>query len=339
MTEVHASAPAKMVLCGEYAVLQGAPALATAVDRRARVTLGRAKGRENVLRSPGYAAGEWRFRHDAHGRITWLDEPPAPGGFALIEAVWRRVDVGSSSGLSVTIDTREFHDPASGEKLGLGSSAAVAAALSTAAYQLGDRHDNAFDIAMAAHLDYQDGHGSGVDVATSCHGGTIEFSSGRIVRDVSWPRGLRPWFFWSGRPASTAEKLRALECNGASRRADSQANRLIDAAAAAAEAWEAGDSRQVVTEFRRYSEALRRFDVDHGLGIFDAGHRELAELAGHPGVVYKPCGAGGGDVGVLLASDDAVAGEFADQAARHGFSLLELAPGAPGATAGQVPGS
>ncbi len=39
MTTVTASAPGKVILSGEYAVLDGAPAISMAVNRRAVVTL------------------------------------------------------------------------------------------------------------------------------------------------------------------------------------------------------------------------------------------------------------------------------------------------------------
>jgi phosphomevalonate kinase len=49
-----------------------------------------------------------------------------------------------------------------------------------------------------------------------------------------------------------------------------------------------------------YIDALRQFSVDHDLGIFDAGHEELTDAAMADGLIYKPAGAGGGDIGVLF---------------------------------------
>ncbi|MDH3305214.1 MAG: hypothetical protein OEM92_08415, partial [Gammaproteobacteria bacterium] len=59
-----ASAPGKLVLCGEYAVLDGAPAVCMAVDRRATVTVTDADGRWHRVSAPGYASTEGRFRAD-----------------------------------------------------------------------------------------------------------------------------------------------------------------------------------------------------------------------------------------------------------------------------------
>ncbi len=49
---ITASAPGKLVLSGEYAVLDGAPAICMAVDRRARVTIS-ASGEEFINLSRG----------------------------------------------------------------------------------------------------------------------------------------------------------------------------------------------------------------------------------------------------------------------------------------------
>ena len=77
-----------------------------------------------------------------------------------------------------------------------------------------------------------------------------------------------------------------------------------------AEAW--CSAATVLDEFPGYIEHLRRFSVDHGLGIFDAGHDRLTTDAAASGLVYKPCGAGGGDVGMVLADTDKKIDEFVD---------------------------
>ena len=84
------------------------------------------------------------------------------------------------------------------------------------------------------------------------------------------------------------------------------------------------DAPAVVTELGKYTRALQRFDEVHGLGIFAAGHASLAERAAGDGLVYKPCGAGGGDIGVALATSRASLASFEKTAARSGFTRLEL---------------
>ena len=333
MHDVSFNAPGKLVLAGEYVVLGGAPALSMAVDRRARVDIGRATGGSHVLRCPGYVDGDWRFRADARGNIEWLDEPPARDSFALLECVWRTIGAAIPWQLSIVIDTVALHDRASGQKLGLGSSAAVAVAAIAAMCRLLGRDDDARELTLAAHRGYQDGRGSGVDVATSLHGGIIEFSSGHVRRSLTWPDGLRRAFFWSGRSVSTAEKLRLFGARDASTADSASAAELADAARRVARLWAQGTSQQIVTVFGEYTHVLQQFDAEHDLGIFGAGHRVLTEIADGTALVYKPCGAGGGDIGVMLAIDDDVASEFTERATAAGFAQIGLGPDADGVAA------
>ena len=61
-----------------------------------------------------------------------------------------------------------------------------------------------------------------------------------------------------------------------------------------------------------YVGALRQFSVDHELGIFDAGHDRLTDAASRAGLVYKPAGAGGGDIGTLFGPGDGELDAFVD---------------------------
>ena len=115
---------------------------------------------------------------------------------------------------------------------------------------------------------------------------------------MRWPTGLAYRLVWTGLPASTRDKLGKL---GTSAGGDSRAG-LVSAAEAMAGAWESATA--VLSQFPAYIEKLRQFSVDHDLGIFDAGHDQLATDAMMAGLVYKPCGAGGGDVGILLGPDE-----------------------------------
>ncbi|EIL96926.1 hypothetical protein UUA_16568, partial [Rhodanobacter thiooxydans LCS2] len=48
------------------------------------------------------------------------------------------------------------------------------------------------------------------------------------------------------------------------------------------------------------------------------------------GVVYKTCGAGGGDIGIALATDTARLQAFRQAASAAGFPVLDLHPAAAG---------
>ena len=71
-------------------------------------------------------------------------------------------------------------------------------------------------------------------------------------------------------------------------------------------------------------ERLAALDRDADLGIFSPAHRSLAELANQAQVVYKPCGAGGGDIGIAVSDDPAAVHTFMTLAADQSFLCLDL---------------
>ena len=313
---IAASAPGKFVLSGEYAVLDGAPALCVAVDRRAAVTIEPHDGEQHLVRAPGFTSATGRFSADS-GRVAWMD-----GGrdFKLFEAVWNTSrPVLPPLALAISLDTAEFHDPDSGIKTGLGSSAALAAALATALRSLGG--GIATDVAHAAHRLFQGRAGSGIDIACSLSGGIIEYRMApRQSMRIQWPDGLHFRLFWSGVIAETRDRLaRFGDLAGSPSR-----RQLGKASTSVAAAFEQGSAHGVVAALGEYTQALLRFDTAHGLGIFDAGHGLLMEQAAGTDIVYKPCGAGGGDIGVAVATSRASLASFEAMAARSGFQRLAL---------------
>ncbi len=266
---VVASAPGKVVLSGEYAVLDGAPAICMAVNRRAMATVGDSPDGRCRVATPG--------REFNNGEK-----------FQIVDAV-----CGSRPELTIELDTVAFAED--GTKLGIGSSAALTSTLVAAL------RGDVYADALAAHRRMQGGSGSGVDVATSVHGGLIEYRmQDATVEALEWPENLAIRFIWTGISASTKAKLDnlATSSDGTSR------SPLVVEAANVADAWRSGDAGRILAAYVPYIRALRQFSVDHDLGIFDAGHEELTDAASRAGLVYKPAGAGGGDIGTLLGPGD-----------------------------------
>ena len=314
---IVASAPGKVILSGEYAVLDGAPAVCMAVDRRARVTVEYNDEDHHVVAAPGHAESTARFRV-ADGVVEWL-----AGGedLKLVEDLWRTADVETSRHFSISLDTNEFFDAASGAKIGIGSSAALMTAFAAALCHVGEVDEDASRIAFASHRTFQKGLGSGVDIACCCRGGLIEYTMGEGTgRPVTWPDGLAFGLFWSGVPASTSAKLKHLI------KSDPRPSRaaLVYASRRVASIWGSGDVQDVLHAYRDYIQVLREFSDDHELGIFDAGHAEMVAAAEAAGLVYKPCGAGGGDVGIVLSSDAESIAAFVDRAKEQNFRHLAV---------------
>jgi phosphomevalonate kinase len=323
------TAPGKVVLGGEYAVLYGAPAIAASVNRRARVSAEIIDGAHNELCMPGFIDGCWRFACRPDGTPDWLDSSPQPGAFALFESALSAAGGLADNGLRLTLDTRAFIDHASGSKLGFGSSAALTVALM--AFLRRQDGPALLPAAMAAHRAFQGGEGSGVDIACAVDGGIIGYLRDPVSTEkLSWPAGLHVLLLWSGKPAATTAKIQQL--NARLRNPDRLASLalLCDEARALRACWHDNNAAALLAQFGIYTAALHDFDRDQSLGIFSAGHARVYAAASEFGLVYKPCGAGGGDIGAAISLDAAALDAFSATAAQLGFAALDTTLGDSG---------
>lgn len=326
----HTSAPGKIVLCGEYAVLEGAPAIAMAVDRRARVCLSPVDGDWHRISTQGPEECQVDFSIGKAGEMVRRNAGATPDSvdLSLVGRVLTSVGSPPPDPLHFELDTRAFFHEAGNLKLGLGSSAALAVALAAALMLDGAPSREVARTALAAHRAWQGGRGSGVDIAAAVHGGLLAYRAtpDPVVEPLSWPQGLRYAVLWSGRPAGTGHRIEAFR---KSARRHGAATALSQAAEEILATWRRGETRAIMDGLSRYVRVLDAFDRDRDLGIFDAGHRELAGM-GEGRVVYKPCGAGGGDIGIAFAPEEDDLDEFVEKARAHGFERLNVVPDSRG---------
>ena len=346
---IVASAPGKLVLLGEYAVLEGAPAITMAVDRRASVRLVPRADAVCEARAPDVLDAPLRFALGADGLPDWRAAGAEAAKLNLVDEVLRglvdeQLGVAAGGGFDLALDTSSFFDVVGSRrsKLGLGSSAALTVALASALVAQGGHADAASDRAvwlnrlLGLHRKFQGGQGSGVDVATSLYGGVLAY---RLPGDdgapqaspLRWPANLHCAFIWSGCSASTPKFLSILrDWRRLSASNESEYRARMDAltatAQAAVAAIDTADSAAFLGHARRYADDLRALGQASGVSIWSAEHEAIGAIAhAHDGVVYKPCGAGGGDVGVVFAMNpDSLAAAVAALAA-SGFANVPLA--------------
>jgi phosphomevalonate kinase len=296
-------APGKAILSGEYAVLHGAPAIAVAVDR-------------NVIAREGESEGE---------------ESP----FVRAAKSYAAKNGGAQLG-PVRVDSSALYEGT--EKLGLGSSAAVTAAVVGLAMAKAERTLEPralFAVADAAHAEAQGTRGSGVDVACSVYGGAIRFvrKNGDVdVRTVDLPDGVRLTFIWAGQPASTAEligRVKALAESAPSRH-EAAIRSLVSHAHAFATAVTANDPDGLIRAADAYGAAMAALGDAAGCEIVTRPHTQLAALARRHGGAGKPSGAGGGDLGVAFTIGNDATQKLRDDARAAGLTLLSLGAPAPG---------
>lgn len=328
---MKARAPGKLVLSGAYAVLDGAPAIVTAVDRYVTADAGR---------RADFITPEVRAALGATPEVPWFDAG------ALRER---------------------------GEKLGLGSSAAILVATLAARAllehgPLDDRElaELVFEPALHAHALAQGG-GSGVDVASAAFGGTLVFHRHRRARGEAplgvavaggangvpaalngafsepsgaavaapsivrsrVPEGVIVETWWSGRPATTADFVRRVKALAA-REPSLYAERMgaqVHAAEQAMHALLAGHAEDFVAALAAQRVALHALGVAAEVNIVTEFVVRLAAAAPEAAVI--PAGAGGGDIVLHVGSRPSSPG-FRGIAAELGHQLVSLTLGVRG---------
>jgi phosphomevalonate kinase len=283
---VIASAPGKLILAGEYAVLAGHPALVMAVNRRA--VAARAADPEPL--SPYLAR-----------IVALLDRDPG----------------------DLRVDTSGFRHR-SGAKLGLGSSAAATVAFAAALAPELDR-PALHALTHRAHGEVQaaaGARGSGVDVAASVWGGVIRAvprgGDPVEVEAVALPAELSWVGVWTGRPADTRDLVARVM-------ASPDPGALAAIAAAAEALGRARSAGAAVAAIAAAGEAVAALGARAGIELVTPAHRRIAALAVRAGGAAKPTGAGGGDTAVAAFADVAAARRFGDLAASEGWSVLDVA--------------
>jgi phosphomevalonate kinase len=327
--KVTASAPGKLVIAGDYAVLEGAPALVMAINRRASVVL-------EDWREEGFLIDAPDLGVMARGRlcgqkVQWRDDAAAErldlvtcvlAYFAARKTLPQR--------FAARLDTHAFFSSyGRKDKLGLGSSAALAVALAGAIGAMGGHKPPDLAAMMAMHRELQNGHGSGLDIASALLGGVLIYRLHKgkpRTQSGSWPRALALCCVWSGRPASTGSALAQLAQwrREHSARYDTLMNELTTDASAVATALAADDAEAMLEALGAYARGLDHLGRSSSIDIVCDEHRAIAGMAADCGVVYKTCGAGGGDVGIACATDTERLTHFARKVDAAGFYVLDV---------------
>jgi phosphomevalonate kinase len=314
-----ARAPGKLVALGEYAVLDGAPAIVLAVDRYVEVAIG--PSQDGACRLSMLASEAVERRFDA-GR---------PSGAALVDLVTAAVE--PPLAWWGTIDSRAFFSGSA--KLGLGSSAAVLCAWAGAFRAFARSHERRLPEPRVAelielHRAFQGGQGSGLDVAASYTGGAITFSLAPSgvpqVGSVRLPNSVGFAGIFAGRSAATPELVAHYRAWRRDRPAESAAlyRRLAALAEAGCEAARDGDAAAWVATFAAYGRGLQDLGDAIGIEVVTAEHRQIGDEAGRYGVAYKVSGAGGGDLGLACAADAVALAAFTKSVRDRGFRVINV---------------
>lgn len=325
---IEISVPGKLFIAGEYAVVEpGHPAIIVAVDQFINVTIEGAR-KNGSIQSAQYSDLPIRWTR-RNGELV-LDHRENPFHY-ILAAIRLTEKYAQEKGTLLSfydLKVTSELDNSNGRKYGLGSSGAVTVATVKALnlyYDLKMDRLTQFKIAALAHLAVQ-GNGSCGDIAASCYGGWLAFSTfdhewvlrkqqewtltqlltsdwpELSIRPLIVPKSLRLLIGWTGSPASTSDLVdqvyqskEAKEKGYAKFLADSKdcVNRLIDG-------FLNEDSRTIkkmITENRKLLVGLSGLT---GVTIETPALKKLCDLAETYRGAAKSSGAGGGDCGIVI---------------------------------------
>ncbi len=347
--------PGKLMIAGEYAVLEpGQPSIVAAVNRSIVVTARPCGTSRLDLPDLGLGGVTWKF-DDGQLRFD-IEDPRLVFIGEAISAVAQYQQGRVASG---RLDVRSELDDPSGRKYGLGSSAAVVVGVVAALLRLTSTvpvtPDVVFKIAAVAHFRGQ-GSGSGADVAASTFGGWLhyesfgpawlkrELDSGKplktlidepwphlVVEPLTLPDGLELCVGWTGSPASTGPMLERIRIFR--RAAGPEYQRFLTASQTAVglalEGFAANDASAVLRGLAANHEALKRLGLEADAPIETELLATLSALAGRAGGSGKLSGSGAGDCGIALIAPERV-GELRRSWQEADIAPLDLAPASDG---------
>ncbi len=313
-----ARAPGKLVALGEYAVLDGAPAVVLALDRFAQASIEPSSDNRCRLTTRSDAVVERRFAPGDTSDAPLVDLVAA----AAPRLAW-----------TATIDSRAFFERRA--KLGLGSSAAVLCAWAGAFAAYARNQEAAVpeptvEALIDLHRRFQGGKGSGLDVAASYTGGAITYRTSGPglpqIGSVRLPNSVGFAGIFAGRSASTPDFI--AQYRGWRRDRPPEATALMRRLTALAEtgcaALDGENAAEWLEVFAAYGRGLQELGEAIGADVVTAEHREIGAEASRHGVAYKVSGAGGGDLGLACTADPERLTAFKTSVADRGFRVINV---------------
>lgn len=339
-TILKTSAPGKLILLGEYAVLEKAPCLVSAVEKKCAVEINAQPNDRFRIVSSRAKVPTADFKLDEDGKLRFITELSDDDinrlRFVLFTIKHVAGILGPNlSGASIHINTDPFFHKSSAQKLGLGASAAITVSLLDALMRYGGKsleNEELYRKAYPIHREAQGGLGSGMDIVASATGGVIEYqlhekSQNRgMIKPAQWPKGLRMLSIWAGQSASTQNMVQQVKVfrGDYPNKYDAIMEPMKQLSVDGCRAFQNEDVEgfmEIVSDFAMQEKKLG--DASNA-DIISEAHQKIGSIVTKAGGTYKPSGAGGGDIGVAFCNDTETCQAIKDAVEKSRFEILDL---------------
>lgn len=325
---IEVATPGKLFIAGEYAVVEpGHPAIIVAVDQFVTVTLEETTGAGSI-QSAQYSSLPIQWTRRKGELVLDIRENPFHYILAAIHLTEKYAREQQKGLAFYHLKVTSELDNSNGRKYGLGSSGAVTVATVTALnlfYKLNLTEEEIFKLSALAHLAVQ-GNGSCGDIAASCYGGWIAFSTfdhdwvnkksestsltdllamtwpGLMIKPLTVPKQLRLLIGWTGSPASTSDLVDQVHQS----KEDKQAayEQFLAKSKTCVETmitgFTTGNISLIQKQLTKNRQLLLELASMTGVVIETEDLKKLCDLAESYQGAAKSSGAGGGDCGIVI---------------------------------------
>lgn len=327
---IEVSAPGKLYIAGEYAVVEaGHPAIIVAVDQFVTVSMNEAK-RNGSIQSGQYSDLPVRWTRKKGELVLDIRDNPFHYILAAIRLTEKYALEHETTLRFFDLKVTSELDSSNGRKYGLGSSGAVTVATVKALnefYQLNLDRLTIFKLAALAHHEVAS-NGSCGDIAASCYGGWLAFSTfdhdwlaeaysqhsvaelvamdwpQLSIQPLQAPKDLRLLIGWTGSPASTSDLVDQVH-HSREQQQQRYTQFLADSKSCVEkmiEGFRQNNIKQIQQMIRKNRHLLQELTSITGVVIETPALKQLCDLAEENEGAAKSSGAGGGDCGIVITS-------------------------------------
>ncbi len=359
---IKVSAPGKLMVAGEWAVLEvGNPAIVAAVDKRVFAEIRESDNDYieitlddfNIKNKKAVFDGQELSIEDVDGeekeKLKFIK--------GAIESALKYLGVCRPFRIRSWGEMSQIRLAGETKKIGFGSSAAAAAAAVAAVlafngHSISERktRDIIYKLSAMAHYYAQGKVGSAFDVAASTYGGVFvykrldekwlikEMESGRPARDIAgsrWPGfsvehlsipdSFEMLVGWTKGSASTSAMIRQM--NLFREKSPDEYKKCFDNIAGLVneliKEWKKGNKERILELLRKNEDLLRELGQKSGVNIETPELKKLSDIANRCGGAGKLSGAGGGDCGIAVSFDKNISDAVRKEWKKAGLYLID----------------
>ncbi len=347
----HFSAPGKLMISGEWAVLEGSPCIVAAVNRRVHSIIESSDSISITLDDFGVHAN---FSWDGNSLVATGSYDAEKFKFTkeAVETALRFLNEKDVSTKPFKMRTYGEETNVAGKKVGFGSSASAVVAIIASLldfHRYGATKEEVYKLAAIAHYYAQGKAGSAFDVAASTYGGIIMYRRfdaawltskmeakesisgivkekwpGFLVEELSIPQ-MQFLIAWTGESASTTAMMKQMASfkQSSPERYNAIYGDIQRVVEKLVSAWKSNDGNAILDCIRKNKDLLHQLTQESGVTIETPQLRQLAQIAETAGAAGKLSGAGGGDCGFSISFDKSAANKIKSEWQKCGLHVVD----------------